>query len=509
MSNVIQHPSSRRNAEQRRAEEAKRRAKLVKEGGAALKTLIGWRRYIPMEDRIRLAENMENIFLDYDIKIADLDWRKEYVSIENLRLDVHRMRLPADGPDGRRLVATSNKWVGLLNLVYGDVQGKDEGVSLEFLADKLTRGSRFHPAKKSRTKSEKLFYLLSAWANEIDEKHGVVGTYRKIAAARVEYLRLNLKGMGEINDWYEEKPACLSHTVADDPDLSIRQNAPDFHAKLENLTAKYGEYYEALLSGDPNPSIQEFPHVFYTKLEYLSDEDWDYLAAELPNDDWKAIYRRKRGEIDDWKKQFVESTTLVNAYEQAALGDSLAFLPHWFVGFHADKLAESTEDDNWMDERFSNHGTGDPLKYSNGVDWEWHCFYLVLYPNQAMTRLIPYLFYFGEEGTQFSPLGEVDLDDESKGSNVISCFKPEPKGVYSISRSLSDRIQESLEELFDSWDTTASQLKNHPYLKWKRERESSVDEQIQAMLERTGRGQKRRRKSSESEFQPPSPNTES
>lgn len=465
MSNIIQHPSVRRNAERRRAEREKLRAKLEREGGAALKNLIGWRRYIPMEDRIRLAENMENILLEYDIKTSELDWRKEYVSIENFRLDVHRMRMPADGLHGRRLVASSNRWVELLNLICNDLQGKDEGVSLEFLADQLTRGTRFHPAKKSRTKSEKLFYLLNAWANELDAEHGIMGIYRKIAAARVEYCRLNLKGMDEINDWTVEKPECLHDTVANDIDPTIHQHAPAFYKQLGDLNAK----------------------------------DWDFLAAELPNDYWEPVYRWKKQEIDDWKRHFGEATTLVDGSEQAVLGDSLPFLPRWFIGFESESLAESTEKESWTAERVSNHGTSDPLQYSEKVDWAWCCEYLVLYPNQAMSRLIPYLFAFSEEGTRFFPLSELELDDEAEGVYAISYFKPEPKGVHSISRSLSDRIQESLEELPDSWESTAPQLNNHPYLMWKQEREASVDEHIQAMLERTGRGRKPRQKSSVNE----------
>lgn len=459
MSNIIQHPSIRRNAERRRAEREKLRAKLEREGGAALKNLIGWRRYIPMEDRIRLAENMEKILLDFGIKIADLGWRKEYESIENFRLNVHRMRLPANGPDGRRLVAISNRWVGLLNLIYDDVQRKDEVVSLEFLADQLTRGTRFHPAKKSRTKSEKLFYLLNAWANEIDAEHGIMGIYRKIAAARVEYCRLNLKGIDGINDWTVEKPEFLHDTVANNLDCTIHQHAPAFEKELGDLNA----------------------------------EDWDFLAEELPEGLWSMHSWRKQ-EIDDWKRHFVEATTLVDGSEQAVLGDSLPFLPRWFIGFESESLAESTEKESWMVKLVSNHGTSDPLQYGDKVDWAWCCEYLVLYPNQAMSRLIPYLFAFSEEGTRFFPVSELELDDEAEDVYAISYFKPEPQGVHSISRSLSDRVLESLGELHDSWDSTAGQLENHPYLKWKREREASVDEHIQEMLERTGSGRKRRQR---------------
>ncbi len=367
MSNIIQHPSIRRNAERRRAERENLRAKLEREGGAALKNLIGWRRYIPMEDRIRLAENMENILLEYDIKASELDWRKEYVSIENFRLDVHRMRLHANGPDGRRLVAISNRWVGLLNLIGDEVQRKDEGVSLEFLADQLTRGTRFHPAKKSRTKSEKLFYLLNAWANEIDAEHGIMGIYRKIAAARVEYCRLNLKGMDEINDWTVEKPEYLHDTVANDLDLTIHQHAPAFKKQLGDLNA----------------------------------EDWDFLAEELPEGLW-SMYSWRKQEIDDWKRHFIEATTLVDGSEQATLGDSLPFLPRWFIGFESESLAESTEKESWMVKLVSNHGTSDPLQYGDKVDWAWCCEYLVLYPNQAMSRLIPICSHFLKKEHAFS-----------------------------------------------------------------------------------------------------------
>ncbi len=72
---------------------------------------------------------MDNIIVDYGIKPAKLNWSQDYSSVENYRLDVHRMRLPETAEPGRRLIAHNYRWNLLLKLIHKYIQSKGEEVS--------------------------------------------------------------------------------------------------------------------------------------------------------------------------------------------------------------------------------------------------------------------------------------------------------------------------------------------------------------------------------------------
>ena len=454
MSNVLRFPNKVYSRELKRKQLAEQIERSREQGGQAIKSLTSWRRNIPMVDRERLARNMNAILEEYRIVPSRLNWQQDYVTAEEFRRDLHRMRLPETASPGRRLIATPAKWSRLLGYVAGYLQANGESISLEFLADRLIRGTRFHPTKKEQTDDEKLLYLLGLWANQLSEKYGLLATYRKIARARAEYHRSYQRAIDSAGDWSVYEPNFYS---------SLRDDFRELPDEVDEL----------------------FDKPF---LEY-SPDDWEALYAVMP-EGVENRYRIIQGEIADWKNTYSEEGTLHYTYREfpagfpvLSWGEAIPFLPHWFLGYvDVDETNVMTNrPDYWVADLIRQQGTLDPLSLGKEIDWNSCAAYLVLYPDQGMNRVLPWLYCLTEEFSTFAP---VDQSYDLEGSKY---FQPRDVNVTTVSRTLLRRVEESREEISRSWDTTSCTLESHPYLVWMNERKADLDKEIEAVLMRTGR----------------------
>ncbi len=284
-------------------------------------------------------------------------------------------------------------------------------------------------------------------------------TYKEIAAARAEYFNLHMKDIHEAYDWFYYRPEVVLEKVSD-----------SFESPSDSYT-----------------------HTFNKQLGDLTPEEWEEISRELPEDYWLGMYRWKRNEIDEWRRNFSKEKTLTYEEIGASLFNDLATFPRWFIGYVTDQAGISADDESWLSKLVANQGSGDPLLLGQKVDWPSMCGYLVLYPDTGMHRILPYLFLYHEEGSSFFPINEEDINNDKNSSFINAFYKPEEKGVQTISRSLLARIEESLGEIDTSWDATASDLKSHPYLQWERERNQSIDDHIHALLDRTRRIKRRKK----------------
>ena len=299
MSNILRFPHKSHTRELKRKQLAEQIERTREQGGQAIESLTSWRRNIPTDARERLARNMDAILEEYRIVPSRLDWRQDYITAEEFRRDLHRMRLPETASPGRRLIATPAKWTRLLGYVARYLQANGESVSLEFLADRLIRGTRFHPTKKEQTDDEKLLYLLGLWANQLSEKYGLLATYRKIARARAEHYRIFQRGIDSAGDWSVDEP---------------------------NLYSKFRDDFPAL----PEEADELFDKPF---LDYSAD-DWEALYAVVP-EGYEYRYKSIQGDIEEWKNTYSDEGTLhlTDTTPVFLWGEAIPFLPHWFLGY--------------------------------------------------------------------------------------------------------------------------------------------------------------------------------
>ena len=449
MSNVLQFPNKEYQRELKRKQLAEQIERTRAQGGQAIESLTSWRRSIPMADRERLARNMDAILVEYRIVTSSLGWQQDYVTVEEFRRDLHRMHLPETASPGRKLIASPAKWTRLLGYIARYLQANGESVSLEFLADRLIGGTRFHPTKKKLTGDEKLLYLLGLWGNDLSKKFGLLETYRKIARARAEYYRIHRCAIGSFSKDPESEPAALESKLSD----------------------------EFTIPSDDAVELFEKKFVEYT------ESDWNALYVWIP-DMYHRDYKFIQEEVTDWKNTYSEDGALHYAGDGAPLlcwGNDIPFLPHWFVGYiDGDrKNVMTSQSDDWLAEILRQQGTQDPILLHQEIDWNLAGAYLVLYPDSGMNRIVPWLYYLCEEGSAFDPV------DRSYGLGEIKYFRPKGVNETTISHTLLRRVEESMDEVLHSWETTSRELESHPYVVWMKQRETNIDKAIDAVLKRT------------------------
>jgi hypothetical protein len=449
MSNIVPFPiqdNQRVSLEKRQLEIKEQREK---NGGEAYKKLKKWRRRIDKKDQKIMAINMESILNEYAIKNTELKWNEHYVSIENFRNDLSRMRFPENAKPKRRLMAHTRAYVYLLGLIANHIDSQGGNATLARLADKLTIGTCFHPIQKEQSLSNKLFNFLTTLAHKLDEEHGLLRTYKEIAELRAKYFSLEMEEINEsYRDWFT-MPSCMKEKVAD-----------------------------SFIS----PS-DHWEHPFNKNMGNLTESDWIDIFELLP-DEYKPEYQSYKNEIDEWQRHFVKEKTLIGSSNLADLYEAnlwfdINVLPRWFVGYLSWESKNVFADSSHrLGELITNQGTGDPLTLGSKVDMNSHCAYLVLYPDSGLDQIIPYLFCYSEEGSSFFPLQEEDLDENESLERYGTFFKPKGIREATISRSLLIRIEEGLNEIKEGWNSTAKLLKTHPYIQWSQERKKSLEEII-------------------------------
>ncbi len=417
------------------------REELLAQGGEAYEQLGAWKsRGIPTEDRISMAKNMDAILNELRIKPKDLSWQELYRGDrEAFNRDLSRMRLPAHAEPGRRLMAHNTRWIDLLNMISKACEDRGENMTLDGLAERLTRRTRFHPVQQAQTFEEKQLYKLKLWANDVDERTGLLRTFRQLSALRAEYFRLHLR---------------------DYDDVAVDAN------ELATVRLRPSSYFTDI--------PEDVAALFDRDLGSYTEEDWEQFYQCIPEEHVCRFTQYQR-DIENWRANFDSAKALFvnDGGDYLPLHNwsffDFKYLPRFYLGrldFDRSRLLES-----YAENVFPN-GTADPLLVESEGNLDGGC-YLVLYPTPELTRLIPYLLHCDQELSFCTPITEEVLGDEER------CYFPSNTiGTQCISRPLIARIEESDQTINTAWFDTATDLTQHPYFAWQTSRSAHIDEEL-------------------------------
>ncbi|SFG68346.1 hypothetical protein [Neptunomonas qingdaonensis] len=465
--NVIAFPKQidfeRNQRLEKNEKQSERMAQLHSAGEEAFNNLMDWRKKIPLEDRATLAMNMWGILSYYDIKPRTL-WShawEAYPDKHAFRRDLSRMtqRNP-ESATSKCFIANTATWIRTLRSVHQYLEASSRGISLESLADKLARGTRFHPLKGSISDQGKLRYLLSAITEKVNEETGLLSTYRKLAESKAEHLRRYYREIGE------------SGFSMDYPDMETIR----YFAKQIELTG-----------------FERHEELYNKPFKTFSTNDWNLFFSSIDEKE-QPVCKHLKWELQTWNRMIEKQTTLVRRNMEAdySIAFDLYYLPRFFIGYHLHSAVERIvhPNDSELSYLFENcidsKGLCRPDDISLGPDQlkhpserpDVHHFgetYLVLYPDTDLSKIIPYVFYYAEEVSQFFPYEESPFDED------FFCQRFE-KGEAAIGKTILETIEESVEEVIQSFRETAPFLNQHPYIAWKGQKEKKLDEHLRALL---------------------------
>lgn len=408
--------------------------------------LKGWKVKISESDRRVIARNLTRILEEYQVNHNDLSWDRYYGEKMKFSRDINRMTLK-EGQEKKTIIAYANKYLNILYLIRDHLKQSKTRVSIEKLSHSLIKGTALHSTFKNESEELKVMYLLEQYAQDIDENLQLLEMYRVLATAKAEYFRLNNSLIGEIMDF--EAPKYLNHSA-------------DLHFSCD--------LSESNLSG--------------VSFKNYSEENWEHLISSAAIDLQSEIIR-----VRDSVTSYIErelhyknsltclhySTELDTQNEVEEVFDiydlfsfELRYLPRWFMGVEdwwgLGSVTSCEQDkESYPSELIVKEGDG---------RFESCLAYVALYPNKEFTRLIPILVHFMEEGTYTKELTLYDLQEFD-----CNFFQPKPTGEKSVSRGLMDRIKDDLKTCIkQSWEESAKDMSNHPYILWSKERNSILDE---------------------------------
>jgi hypothetical protein len=218
---------------------------------------------------------------------------------------------------------------------------------------------------------------------------------------------------------------------------------------------------------------EDITTLFSRELGSYTQEDWSQFYQCIPEELVNQFTGYQR-DIENWRANFdPEKTLFINEYgEYVPLYHwslpNLKYLPRFYLG--------RLDYDGLRLLKFYTHhefqqGTADPL-LETGKDDVGSC-YLALYPTPELSRLIPYLFHWDEEGSFFIPLTEEVLGDDH-----WFYFPPEAARTECASSPLLARIEEAGQAISDAWLNTANDLACHPYFTWEADRHATLDKEL-------------------------------
>ena len=445
--------------DQYKAELQKERSiRAEKAGGKALENLKGWRTNIPKEDRLQMALNMHsNVFERYQLKLEDLKpfaW-KDYPDEAGLRRDLSRVRIKSPlSSSNKRLIAHTPGWIRILEYARHALKENGTDLSLEILAGKLSIGTRYHPIQRAKGETNKLRLLLTTIADKASEEAGLLSSYRDISNARIRYLQR------------------YGHEI----------HMPEIQLTPTRCLA------------DSFEPLDDFGNLFTKTFLKYDSNDWK-MALDIFPREYHSLLNFERENVESWQRMNNPNTSLVEDFgdhHSAALCSEidLFYLPRYFIGFNlwcADsrilttnsELHDCIKDDvlkrpnDFCIEYLKEHST---QKYAfQESELHLNSCYLVLYPDENLNSVIPYIYRYSEEGSHFAPYEEEPYDGEFFAAEIK---KNEAVRGY----TLLERLEEDKENVLAELLNTAPKIKSHPYIEWETQKSQSIDNFLNDLL---------------------------
>lgn len=422
----------------------KRQQRIEEEGGIAYTSMRDWDRRIPQDDRVQLARNFQRIWEYLELKPRDL----EEPSSRRLRRDLSRMR----NPEGKYIIASSAIWLHYIDLILNVMDKRKKKLPVDLLMLRLTRGTRFHPLIQTTDERESLLipgYELKA--DEIANKFKLFVTYRSIAKKAVE----------------------------------------------KNIQAAQKGVGESLIQGDSLYSQSEAPLSNVLNEEYLKERGWpDKRFADLSLTDLIEVRDiLRKCEEDEFKKtetytdygsrslsEYVNAinVTSILYYEDSLIslysGKDRELLPHCLLGISREgwMIPGSNSDEDlayWLD----NDGVRDIFCTD---DVGGGHVYLILYPDMAFERIVPYILILEDEATRGDFLANAIASSDSDIFVAANQKKDAPVEYKTLTELLLD-----VERISSQLIKTSENLINHPVLIAEREKDDQLEAAIQGLFE--------------------------
>lgn len=521
-----------RTLQQREANDRERREEIEREGRSASKALDSWRRRIPMEDRRRMALNMDVIVRRHNIKPGNLNWGRDYGCAEQFRNTFSRCRLSDTKAVKAKLLATPREWIRVIDYIREYIEERrGEFVSREILMEELVRGTRFHPSKNILTVEDKISEMLYRLSDRICHEYSLLKHYRESALLRVHYFRENGKLIGH-------KPWLGTEAVFE-WDLTSLFGGESFWDELPNKSFRELSKNEwKIISGQLDP--EKFPNLLLCRMhEFFAaeqeevgasplgngDEDFHFhdlnikeyfdlresekianfrekSVSALTNEEWKTLISEK--DLGTMQLELLQLNTrswndlrdperciLSDAFNSGINIRDLPQYPHAFIGrfdysfpYGDENPMLDPDDSAWKCLIKSGMSNEDVDSWINSCDSEYEyekvsSVFLVMVPDLNRRELVPY-FHLNYDGSGFYSVDAKSLRDNE--NRYLPVFPP---GGPAIVKSLTDIVMDDVERIVKDLKTTAKVVADSdPYINQVKEREARIDNILSVLWEK-------------------------
>ncbi len=386
-------------------------------------------------------------------------------SYENFRTTFGSMK----NPDSKSIPSGKIYWRNYCQLLIKRLKKDNINLSEEYVAHRLTVGTRYHPTAKSPNETDQVVRSYQTLAADFDTNFGLLDTYREISNyvvdRNVEEIRRKMEpkledgftflGIDVINsalsDYFHEDYLDQRKFSAERLIDLTREELNEVITELTTLVDYYEKYEQEV--GEQNVGS----HFFYARQEirsYLDKVDHRFCHLEAP-----------------------------------LLGSNFENHAHCLLGvyiYEGDSSNSSTAIEKFIKEFLQRNSTNsgildpvfDDIDYADSYAEVVSYTYLVLFPSDDLKKILPFIVVEEAEWTQMVPLDEDVI--ASRGNRFINTNFPNGEGTEN--NNLLD-ILSDVDRIISRLKETAPNLQNHPALLEKRKSKERLQDIVNTLCD--------------------------
>ena len=422
-------------------------------GTQALQTLFADKHSkIDPLSRRTFARNFAKLLKNYDLfyprhfKSICTDVAGSY---ESFRTEFGRLK----NPNSKNIPANKITWENYCKLLTKKLALSGDIVSEGYIAHKLTSGTGYHPTQKSPDETDKIICSYQILADNFDHEFRLLNNYREISNFIVDCTIKDIErkiSPDDEWDWNSSESVLIIHSLLSDyfREEYLEERAFSGHRfidltrnELKEIIISLKEIVDQCSSDtEEEEEEQERSYFFYMRQE---------IQLYLKLTDYSQLH-------------------LINPMFQ----EDFRYYPHCLLGTYIDPDYIISENHlrDFLKRNSDKNGILDPvfgkINYKDNDRTKLQYTYLVLFPDETLTKIEPSIVIEEDDWTMLVPLNE-DLI-AFRGSNFINTTFPHGQG--SENNNLIDLLSDP-HRLIARLKETAPNLKNHPVLTRKKEEE--------------------------------------